>query len=453
MINWQRKSMNRRTFTIAVVAVGTVAGAGVWAFRNYGSGPSPSGDSSLVASAAAAQISEGDQRDREIAFYEKRAREDSYSADDRALLAGLFLQRARETGNYQDVLRAEEAARSSLALRSAHNASTYLILSASLLEQHRFAEANEAARLLFESDPENPSYRAHLAETQLELGDYDAARVTFGSLEPVRNNLDIAPRVARWAEISGRPGEARLLLQTARDQAVKRTNLNREQIAWFHFRVGDFELRNGRLKDAERAFQAGLQVNPGDYRLLAAMARLEAARQNWEQAIEYGDQAMAQVLDPGTVSVVGEAYEALGDQAKADEYYKVMDVSTSSASEPFHRPWGLFLLDHNRRVSEVAARAAEELQDRRDIYGYDLLAWALHKQGRNAEAKQAMAAALRMGTQDATLFFHAGMIERALGNNDAAREQLRRALKVNPHFHPTHPRLARATLKSLPKGS
>lgn len=445
--------MNRHKFTIAVVALGTIAGTGLWAARRFDDGRTPAADQAAALAAEAAALSEAKQRDLEIAFYDKRAREDSYSADDRAQLAALFLQRARDTGNYQDVLRAEEAARGSLALREAHNTSTYLILSASLLEQHRFAEANEAARLLFESDPENPSYRAHLAETQLELGDYDAARVTFGSLEPVRNHLDIAPRVARWAEISGRPGEARLLLETARDEAVKRTNLNREQVAWFHFRVGDFELRNGRLKDAERAFKAGLQVNPGDYRLLAAMARLEAARRNWEQAIEYGDQAMAQVLDPGTVSVVGEAYEALGDQAKADEYYKVMDVSTSSASEPFHRPWGLFLLDHNRRVPEVAARAAEELQARRDIYGYDLLAWALHKQGRNAEAKQAMAAALRMGTQDATLFFHAGMIERALGNNDAAREHLSRALKINPHFHPTHPRLARATLKSLPKGS
>ncbi len=149
------------------------------------------------------------------------------------------------------------------------------------------------------------------------------------------------------------------------------------------------------------------------------------------------------------MSVIGEAYEALGDSAKAAEYYKVMDVSTSSKTEPFHRAWGLFLLDHNRRVSEVAARAAEELQARRDIYGYDLLAWALHKQGRHAEAKQAMESALRMGTQDATMFFHAGMIERALGNNSAAREHLRRALAINPYFHPTHPRLARSTLKTL----
>lgn len=444
--------MNRRTFTITIVALGTVAGVGVWTLQNHDSVPLRSEDSSLVASAAAAQISESKQRDLEIAFYDKRAREDSYSADDRAQLAGLLLQRARETGDYQDVLRAEEAARRSLALRTAHNATTYLVLSASLLEQHRFREANQAAQLLFESDPENPAYRAHLGETQLELGDYDAARVTFGSLEPARNNLDVAPRLARWAEITGHTGEARLLLEAARDQAVKRTDLSREQIAWFHLRVGDLELRNGRLKQAERALRAGLEASPGDYRLLAAMARLEAARGRWNQAVDYGDQAIAVAFDPTTVGLMAEAKAALGDSAAAQDYLQAMDVATSSQNEPFHRPYGLFLLDHGRRISEVAAKAAEEIQTRKDVYGYDLLAWALHRQGHHAEAKQAMTSALRMGTQDATLFFHAGMIERALGNNRVARQHLKKALDINPYFHPTHPALVRTVLKSLPRG-
>ncbi|CAN5129155.1 hypothetical protein BH24GEM2_BH24GEM2_14300 [soil metagenome] len=446
--------MNRRTLIIATLVLGTTAGAGLWAAQRFGSRESPVSDRSfLLASASAATTLERENRDQQIAFFEKRAREDPFSAGDRAQLAYLFLQRARETGSYQDVLRAEEAARTSLALRTAHNTSTYLLLSASLLEQHRFREANEAARLLFESDPENPGYRAHLGETQMELGDYDAARVTFGSLEPARKSLDVAPALARWEEIVGRTGEARLLLEAARDQAVKRSDLNREQVAWFHLRVGDLELRNGRLKQAERALRAGLELNPGDYRLLAAMARLEAVRGRWNQAVEYGNDAIAVAFDPNTVGLIAEAQAALGDSAAAREYLVAMDVATSSRDEPFHRPYGLFLLDHGRRIPEVAAKAAEEIETRRDVYGYDLLAWALHKQGRHAEAKAAMDSALRMGTQDALLFFHAGMIARALGDNAAARQHLRKALAINPYFHPTHPRLARATLKSLPKGS
>jgi len=86
---------------------------------------------------------------------------------------------------------------------------------------------------------------------------------------------------------------------------------------------------------------------------------------------------------------------------------------------------------------------------RQDIYGWDLLAWALHKNGRDADARSAVCHALALGTRDAMLFYHAGMIERALGDRDAARQHLTDALAVNPYWHPTQPAEARAALEGL----
>ena len=57
--------------------------------------------------------------------------------------------------------------------------------------------------------------------------------------------------------------------------------------------------------------------------------------------------------------------------------------------------------------------------------------------------------ALALGTRDAMLLYHAGMIERALGNADAARQDLESALATNPYWHPFHPAEARAVLDSL----
>ena len=57
--------------------------------------------------------------------------------------------------------------------------------------------------------------------------------------------------------------------------------------------------------------------------------------------------------------------------------------------------------------------------------------------------------ARRLGTRDAILFYHAGMIERSLGEVRRARYFLSEALKVNPNFHPTHPRHVQAVLDSL----
>ena len=55
-----------------------------------------------------------------------------------------------------------------------------------------------------------------------------------------------------------------------------------------------------------------------------------------------------------------------------------------------------------------------------------------------------MADALRLGTRDARLLFHAGMIHKALGDPDRARDYLGQALALNPRFHPIAGRDRRA---------
>jgi tetratricopeptide (TPR) repeat protein len=236
------------------------------------------------------------------------------------------------------------------------------------------------------------------------------------------------------------------LLVQARDNARRLPGLSAEQAAWFELRVGDIALRNGRLTEAETAFRAGLSVHPEDYRLLAAMARLAAVRHDWESSISWGDRAIARHLDPATLGLVGDAYAALGDSAKSEEYYHVLEVSLGGQTGPFHRAWSLALLDHGRRVPELLQKAEEEIDVRQDVYGWDLLAWALHKAGRDSEATAAMGKALSLGTRDAMLFYHAAMIQNSLGNRAAAQDWLERALAVNPYWHPTQPAEARAAI-------
>ena len=126
-----------------------------------------------------------------------------------------------------------------------------------------------------------------------------------------------------------------------------------------------------------------------------------------------------------------------------------MAVAVLRQPGPYHRAWSLFLLDHDREVPRVLGNVEAELRTRRDIYGYDLLAWALHKSGRDAEARAPMARALSLGTRDAMLYFHAGMIDRSLGDTTSARVRLETALAINPSWHPSQPAEARAALDSL----
>ncbi len=175
-------------------------------------------------------------------------------------------------------------------------------------------------------------------------------------------------------------------------------------------------------------------------------------RGRYREAAELGEEAVAAVLDPATLGVVSEAYALLGDAGRAEEFATAMRVAVQGQDIGFHREWSLFLLDHGGDVPAVVERARGELAERRDVYGFDLMAWALHRAGRHAEARAPMREALRLGTRDPLLFFHAGMIERAAGDDMAARTHLREALALNDRFHPRHARTARAVLDSIPGG-
>ena len=154
-------------------------------------------------------------------------------------------------------------------------------------------------------------------------------------------------------------------------------------------------------------------------------------------------------LDPATLGLLSEVNAAIGDTATSRRYASAMETAVLGQELPFHRAWSLFLLDHGRKVGEVARRARAELRTRRDVYGYDLVAWSLHRQGRSREARAFSDSALARGTRDAVLWYHAGMIARATGDDMRACALLGRALALNPRFHPTGSATARAVHDSL----
>lgn len=399
----------RRVRTALVVlgaAVGIACGATAWART--------SAATRLVAATRAA-AARAARRDRDIVFFTQRVARDPIGAADRSRLASLYFQRARETADYEDYRRAERLARRSLALRVGHNENTFALLANALLAQHRFTEAYAAALALNRQAPGVASHQALLAEVALELGRYGEAHALFDSLWPARHELAVAPRLARWAELTGHVDLAQRLLTGALAEAKIRRDLPPEQLAWFHLRVGDLARRTGRLEDAELAFRGGLAAFPGDYRLLAALARLEADRGRWRGVIDYGDSAVALVPDPATFGLVSDAHAHLGDSSAAAEYARAMEIAVLGQPGQWHRAWSLYLLDHGRRVPEVLRRVQDELRTRRDVYGFDLLAWALHKSHRDCAARAAMDRALSLGTGDPQLRRHAAAIDSALG--------------------------------------
>ena len=355
-------------------------------------------------------FSERGNRDVQIRVWHQALDADPTSALALGQLAALHLQRAREGGSWDDYLKAEAFARRSIAKRTNRNASTSVTLISVLLAQHRFTEARVVADDLVAREPDIPEYRAALGEVAMELGDDTTADRMFRSVWANRATLTIGARIARWLEINNHVAEARRLLITARDDALSRRDVASETKAWFALRVGDLELRSGHLNAAESAFESGLEIEPDDPRLMAAMARLAAARHDYRDVVDWGERAIGLQLDPATLGLVGDAYAALGNRAKSDEYFHTLEVAVSMQPGAYHRAWSLYLLDHGLKVDDVLQKAQDELRDRKDVYGYDIVAWALEKSGKHTEAQQAMQQALRLHTPDPLLVRHAKVI-------------------------------------------
>ena len=109
----------------------------------------------------------------------------------------------------------------------------------------------------------------------------------------------------------------------------------------------------------------------------------------------------------------------------------------------------IYLANHGIERDRAVSLAQAEIKVRKDVYGYDALAWALLAAGRPSEAHDAIEHALAVGTRDARIYYHAGMIAAALGDRDGARWQLEEALAIDPGFDPLQATRAQQTLESL----
>ncbi len=459
--------MNSRRFFPILAAACTLGGALVWA--------KVSGSSLLLPPPPALSTArvrapyDPSAVHKLLEFDAKQARSDPGNAIFGANLAAQYLESYRETGDAADATRAEAAARASLKIRTHGNSAAFFVLARALLTQHRFAEALVAARRASLGDPVG---LRQCADIEIELGDYAAAArdinasqklveasahevaLARGDARSAKPDEDpaVLTLVARLRELHGDTKGQLTLLTRAAQLADADADLPAATVAWFHERLGRCLFMTGRLDEARVQYRAGLSVFPRDYRTLAALAHLCAARGDWKGALDWGQKAANIVPAPETLALLGDAHAALGQSAQAAAQYKLVEQIGALGQAQgilYDRQRALYYADHDRNPAQAVALARGELRVRHDIYADDALAWTLCKAGRAGEAAPFAARALRFGTRDASLFFHAGMIAAALGDKAHARLNLTCALQVNPFFHPTQPATARAALAHL----
>ncbi|MDQ6732996.1 MAG: tetratricopeptide repeat protein, partial [Nitrospirota bacterium] len=225
-----------------------------------------------------------------------------------------------------------------------------------------------------------------------------------------------------------------------------------ENTAWCKAELGDEYFNQGKFQKAEEAYGSALNSFPGYHRGQAGLAKVREAHRQWADAAGLYQKAIDVIPYPQYVSALGDVYREMGQPEQAEQQYQLVEhiAKLDELKQVlFNRDLALFYADHSRHSEEALRLAQKELQLRRDIYTYDIFAWVLYRNGRYAEARDAMTTALKLGTKDARMFFHAGMIAHAIGNRKEAKAYLSQALSINPSFHPVHRKTAQETLEQL----
>lgn len=340
-------------------------------------------------------------------------------------LADALVRVQRINNDGRAAIAAEDHLRAFLA-RAPGDYAAERMLATVLLSQHRFGEAIAQANKASVRDPRDAWNYGTMGDGYLELGDYDRAFAAFDTMGRLKPGPPIYARIAYALELTGDLPGAIEYLRRAADGT---TPNDEEAQAWHFTQIGLLQLQLGRLGDAKREFERAQASFPGHPLAVDGIARLKIVEGDFAAARQLYQEQLARTPTPDMAAMVGDLMRAGGDASSAERYYRMAEqIELAGWGNGARQPQLLarFLADRDRDIPRAVALADEAAAARHDIFTLDTQAWANFKAGRLPQARRASQQALRTGTRDARILYHAAEIAAAAGDRRAALATLDR---------------------------
>jgi tetratricopeptide (TPR) repeat protein len=316
------------------------------------------------------------------------------------------------------------------------------------LARHDFAAALGYGTQALSSDPQSARYHGIVGDAQIELGMYDDAIDSYQEMVDSRPDFAAYSRVAYARELYGDPEGA----IEAMEFALQAGSGTPENVAWAHVQLANLWFTSGKLEEAQKAYGLSTRTVGAYAPVLAGQAKIAAARGDLEQAATLYQQAFNRMPLPEYAIALGDVYAEMGEREKAEEQYDLVrsiDKLLRANGVDTDLEIALFYADHDIDLQTSLEKARAAYDARPSIHAADVLAWTLYKTGNYKEAQEYSSEALKLGTHDPLKLFHAGMISKALGEEEQARTYLQQAIDLNPHFSLLYADEAADSLKTL----
>lgn len=444
-----------RALTFAVAALVVVA-ASYGAVLVFGGSddppPAESGGVPALGAAQAAPVSGPDpaELDRLIGVFEGRIAE-RRDLTDLAFLGQLYLRKAtinRDVGVYLQAV----AALDEVLATWDDNWDAATALAQAQLAVHDFGGALATADRVLDAEPGRVDALAARGDALFALGDSEAAAEAYEILEEaLPGHPAIAARLSPLAFLEGDVPRANALAAAAVEQATA-AGLRGADLAWYHAARAELQLSQGRLDRAEADFNAALAADPNFAAAHGGIGHVRAAQGRYDESVAAYRTALGLGTDLGLFIELADVHALAGNDDTAATLYDdalTLALQLVEQSDAENRTLLMFYADHDLEPAAALRLAEADLAARQDVYSYDALSWALYRNGRFAEAREASERALALGTPEAEFWYHAGLISAALGDTERAVDELRTALDLNPAFNPFLAKHAAETLGSL----
>ena len=384
--------------------------------------------------------------DQLIQLYQGWVAKDPANISNRTLLAGAYVQKTRETTDFDYLNRASKVLDSVLAEKQDYEA--LRLRNIVELTLHHFSQAADYARAMTVRRPNDVQSWGTLGDALLEMGRYDEARDAFTRMLKLKPGLMSYNRMGFYYFVTGDPERGIALMKSAVDAAA----MYPENKAWCLVELGNIYFKTGRWSEAEQSYREAVAVFPSAHAAFAALGSVHAAQGKLAEAIENFKRAQAITPMVQYAGALYDLYTLTGKQDEARRQSDLVDVFArieAAGGLKANRTLALIYANQDRNLDQALELAQADFTVRQDAYTSDVLAWALFKNRRTDEAWHTIQAALKLGAPEALFFYHAGMIARAMNKISDAKEYFGKALVLNAGFDVRQAAIARRALEEI----
>jgi Flp pilus assembly protein TadD len=268
-----------------------------------------------------------------------------------------------------------------------------------------------------------------LVDAHVETGNYADAVEACDRLLRLKPDLRSFARAAYLRELHGDLDGACQAMRLAADAGIH----GQESRAWTLSNLASLYLQAGKPDTARFIYSGILEERPDYPFAMAGLARVCAGRGDYAGAIEWMKKAAAAMAEHEMLEELARLCAAAGKTREADSVaglvLKEFELHEEGGWDIGHS-YSLFCSDLGIRLDEALRRAERDLHERPgNIEALDAYAWALYRNGKPEEALPVITEAMRLGSKNAVIAFHAAVIYAKAGNPARARSILE---KITP---------------------